>query len=150
MVRVLWSLVVAQMSSTQASSTQASSTQAAEPPDPIADMLLLPAGICLAFVQHLYNAECSVLIYDLALHREAIAWLDTIQNHGSANESHHAGWCSKKTDVSDWKQLHRPFGVYDGKFGCVPYILCPGAGIYEPLRMSLEPVICQYRCSPRG
>ncbi|KIX99003.1 uncharacterized protein Z520_05464 [Fonsecaea multimorphosa CBS 102226] len=106
------------------------------------------SGICLSFVQHLYRAGCNVLICDLALHREAVAWLDTIQPKSSTDTNGPTTASSSttvdkppgpprisflKTDVSDWKQLEAAFECYTREFGApVPDILCPGAGVYEP------------------
>ncbi|OAP63779.1 hypothetical protein AYL99_03006 [Fonsecaea erecta] len=104
-------------------------------------------GICLSFVQHLYRAGFNVLICDLALHREAVAWLDTIQprKDDTSTTSHPTVASSSsspsggprvaflKTDVSDWKQLHGAFDGYAREFGGgVPDVVCPGAGVYEP------------------
>lgn len=38
-----------------------------------------------------------------------------------------------KADASDWGQLEASFDVYDREVGGVPYIVCPGAGLYEPV-----------------
>ncbi|OAL35202.1 hypothetical protein AYO20_05456 [Fonsecaea nubica] len=100
------------------------------------------SGICLAFVQHLYRAGCNVLICDLGLHREAVAWLDSIgQSGGTTSTNTKTGQSSSasprvaflKTDVSDWKQLEQTFEGYASEFGGgVPDVVCPGAGVYEP------------------
>jgi NAD(P)-dependent dehydrogenase (short-subunit alcohol dehydrogenase family) len=48
----------------------------------------------------------------------------------------------QKTDVVDWEQLERMFDVAVGEFGDVD-IVCPGAGIYEPVccaRLILPPL----------
>ncbi|KIW87791.1 uncharacterized protein Z519_11765 [Cladophialophora bantiana CBS 173.52] len=89
------------------------------------------SGICLSFVQHLYRAGCNVLICDLGLHREALAWLDTIQKN-TTDPSPGPRVVFLKTDVSDWKQLEQAFEGYAREFGGVPDVLCPGAGVYEP------------------
>lgn len=39
----------------------------------------------------------------------------------------------QQTDVVDWQQLERMFQVADKEFGEID-IVCPGAGIYEPVR----------------
>ncbi|EXJ73916.1 uncharacterized protein A1O5_02210 [Cladophialophora psammophila CBS 110553] len=90
-----------------------------------------PTGICLSFVQHLYRAGCNVLVCDLGLHREALAWLDTIPKD-IADPSSGPRVVFFKTDVSDWKQLEQAFEGYAREFGGVPDVLCPGAGVYEP------------------
>lgn len=33
----------------------------------------------------------------------------------------------------DWKEIANTFDVYSREFGGVPYITCPGAGVYEPV-----------------
>lgn len=43
-----------------------------------------------------------------------------------------------KTDVTDWAQLERVFDVAEKEFGEVPDVICPGAGIYEPVSFSLS------------
>ncbi|KAH0842088.1 NAD-dependent 15-hydroxyprostaglandin dehydrogenase [Fonsecaea pedrosoi] len=110
------------------------------------------SGICLAFVQHLYRAGCNVLICDLGLHREAVAWLDSIGQSGGGTTSPKPGQTPAvasssssssssasprvaflKTDVSDWKQLEQTFEGYAREFGGgLPDVVCPGAGVYEP------------------
>ena len=90
------------------------------------------SGICLSFTKHLYQAGCNVLICDIALHREAVAWLDSIQS-STTNGSPKARVVFRKTDVTDWKQLEEAFVDYAKEFGGVPYVLCPGAGVYEPV-----------------
>lgn len=72
------------------------------------------------------------MICDLALHREAQAWLDTL-NQDSTTSTQNPRVVFTKTDVSDWSQLEKAFDTYDKEFGGVPYVLCPGAGIYEPV-----------------
>lgn len=68
-----------------------------------------------------------------------MAWLDSIK--GSAtNGSTQARVVFSKTDVTDWKQLDNAFIVYAEEFGGVPYVLCPGAGVYEPVRPSFSPL----------
>ncbi|OQU93811.1 hypothetical protein CLAIMM_00278 [Cladophialophora immunda] len=98
------------------------------------------SGICLSFVQHLYRAGCNVLICDLALHREAVAWLDTIHQKDISDDTTQQTTPPSgprvaflKTDVSDWKQLEAAFEGYAREFGGgVPDVVCPGAGVYEP------------------
>lgn len=86
-------------------------------------------GINLAFAKALYNEGCCVLIVDVALHRDAVAWIESIQ--GSKSK---AKVIFHKSDVSKWAELDEAFDVFAHTFGGVPYIVCPGAGIYEPVR----------------
>ena len=91
------------------------------------------SGISLAFTIHLYQAGCNVLICDLGLHREAQSWLESLPKTQDAIPR----VAFNKTDVTDWKQLEQAFEVYAKEFGGVPHVLCPGAGIYEPVRRPL-------------
>ncbi|KAJ9504199.1 hypothetical protein LTR99_005871 [Exophiala xenobiotica] len=100
------------------------------------------SGICLAFTKELYQRGCNVLICDLGLHREAQTWLETLTTNSDNNDKNNGDEpppppppprvVFNKTDVSDWKQLEAAFDVYEKEFGGVPYVLCPGAGVYEP------------------
>ncbi|KAL2216618.1 hypothetical protein M432DRAFT_524981, partial [Thermoascus aurantiacus ATCC 26904] len=90
-------------------------------------------GICLAFTQQLYRRGCSVLICDLRLHRDAIAWLESIRD-GNKDAQSSARVVFHKTDVTDWKPLEETFEVYKREFGGVPYVVCPGGRVYEPVR----------------
>lgn len=112
-------------------------------------------GICLAFTKSLFQAGCNVLICDLGLHKEAVQWIESLDK-GTASDSKQNGTDKgasngtngvatttasgprlvfHRTDVSDWKQLEEIFDVYEREFGGVPSIVCPGAGIYEPVRL---------------
>ena len=82
------------------------------------------SGINLAFVKLLYSAGCNILIADLSLHREAQTWLASIPTAGRIE--------FQRTDVTDWSQLERTITACSDKFNCVPDIIVPGAGIYEP------------------
>ncbi|OAA60222.1 NAD(P)-binding domain protein [Niveomyces insectorum RCEF 264] len=84
------------------------------------------SGINLAFAKELYQANCSVLIVDIALHHTATEWLNTLPKNAGPKVAFY------KADVSDWTELERSYDVYDKEIGGVPYIVCPGAGIYEP------------------
>lgn len=68
-----------------------------------------------------------MLIADIALHRSAQEWLAGLNAEAPAKVHFH------KTDVSDWKQLEEIFDVFEKLIGGVPYLVCPGAGIYEPV-----------------
>ncbi|KIW53179.1 hypothetical protein PV05_08771 [Exophiala xenobiotica] len=83
------------------------------------------SGINLAFVKLLHNAGCKVLIADLGLHADAKKWLEALGPKSDAI-------AFQQTDVTDWSQLERMFNVCQEKFGAVPDIVVPGAGIYEP------------------
>ncbi len=68
---------------------------------------------------------------DVSLHGDAVTWMDSIKDKDSA-----AKVVFHKSDVSKWIELERVFDVFADVFGGVPYIVCPGAGIYEPVRSS--------------
>lgn len=77
-------------------------------------------------MQELYKAGCSSVIVDIGLHQTAIDWLSTLTKDNGPKVYFH------EADASDWKELENAFQVYDREVGGVPYIVCPGAGIYEP------------------
>jgi 3-hydroxybutyrate dehydrogenase len=86
------------------------------------------SGINLAFAKALYGYGCSVLIADLGLHKDALAWLKSIEvDRSDVKVEFH------KADVSKWAELEGCFDAFAEKIGGVPYIVCPGAGIYEPV-----------------
>ena len=90
-------------------------------------------GINLAFAKALYNEGCNVLIMDVGLHQDAVSWLDSIKDAPSSTKVEFY-----KSDVSKWTELEKVFDVYAERFGGVPYIVCPGAGIYEPVSLFLQ------------
>lgn len=69
---------------------------------------------------------CNVLIADLALRPEAQALADKHKT-GAARV------VFQETNVIDWVQLERMFEVAEKEFGEID-IVCPGAGVYEPVR----------------
>lgn len=66
-----------------------------------------------------------MLIADLALRPEAKV---LVEKHSSSP----GRAVFQKTDVSDWVQLERMFEVAEKEFGEID-IVCPGAGVYEPV-----------------
>lgn len=68
---------------------------------------------------------CSVLIADLALHREAAQWLEGLEGRTGPQVTF------QKLDVTDWAQLEKAFDVVEARFGGAPDIVVAGAGIYE-------------------
>lgn len=68
-----------------------------------------------------------MLIADLALRPEAQVIVD---KHMAQTASSRAVF--QKTDVTDWVQLERMFNVAEREFGEID-IVCPGAGVYEPV-----------------
>jgi NAD(P)-dependent dehydrogenase (short-subunit alcohol dehydrogenase family) len=84
-------------------------------------------GINLSFAKLLLEHGCNVLIADLALRPEAQVLVDKHSRGPSARA------VFQKTDVRDWVQLERMFEVAEKEFGELD-IVCPGAGVYEPVR----------------
>lgn len=95
--------------------------------------LLICPGINLSFAKLLLENGCNVLIADLGLRPEAQA----VINQYSANSSFSSRAVFQKTDVIDWVQLERMFEVAEREFGEID-IVCPGAGVYEP--------VCTFLC----
>jgi len=85
-------------------------------------------GINLSFARTLLSKRCNVLFADLALRPEA---QELVSNHSNASQSS-AKAIFQQTDVRDWQQLERMFHVASEEFGDVD-IVCPGAGVYEPV-----------------
>ena len=77
---------------------------------------------------------------DIGLHADAVAWTESIREKDSG-----AKVAFYKSDVSKWTELEKVFDVFADTFGGVPYIVCPGAGIYEPV--SLSSSVNQVPCS---
>lgn len=73
-----------------------------------------------------------MLISDIALHHDASSWIDSLEASTSNSAPRIA---FHRTDVSEWKQLEDAFSVYERQFGGLPDLICPGAGIYEPVRI---------------
>ncbi len=70
---------------------------------------------------------------DVALHKDAVAWIDSVSSGNSG-----ARVVFYQSDVSNWRELEKVFDVFDLTFGGVPYIVCPGAGVYEPVSDTCE------------
>ena len=85
------------------------------------------SGISLAFTLRLLEAGCNVVVADLALSHEAQA-LDKYTTTPKA--------VFQKTDVTDWAQLDAAFQVALTTFGSLD-IVCPGAGLSEPVSYAL-------------
>jgi NAD(P)-dependent dehydrogenase (short-subunit alcohol dehydrogenase family) len=83
------------------------------------------SGICLAFAKRLLSSGCNVLVADLRLSPEAEKELHTAGNSAKA--------VYVETDVTKWDQLQRAFDSAMSNFGRLD-IVCPGAGIFEPVR----------------
>lgn len=75
---------------------------------------------------------CNVLIADLALRPEA---QDLVEKYSIPSSAPRAVF--QRTDVTDWKQLELMFEVAEKEFGEID-VVCPGAGVYEPVRLLIQ------------
>jgi 3-hydroxybutyrate dehydrogenase len=89
------------------------------------------SGINFCFAKILLGKGCNVVIADLALRPEAQALVAEYPLEGEGAKA-----VFQKTDVADWKQLEKMFEVATEHFGGAD-IVCPGAGVYEPVRIIL-------------
>jgi 3-hydroxybutyrate dehydrogenase len=94
-------------------------------------LITITEGINFSFAEILLQNGCNTLIADLALRPEA---KELVEKH-SAESGSSARAVFQQTDVSDWVQLERMFDVAEKEFGEID-IVCPGAGVYEPVRES--------------
>jgi NAD(P)-dependent dehydrogenase (short-subunit alcohol dehydrogenase family) len=85
------------------------------------------SGISLAFTLRLLEAGCNVVVADLALSPEAQA----LEKYTTTPKA-----VFQKTDVTDWAQLDAAFQVALTTFGSLD-IVCPGAGLSEPVSFAL-------------
>ena len=85
------------------------------------------SGINLCFAQQLLEKGCNVIFADLALRPEAEA---VVARYPPTSKGAKAVF--QKTDVTDWAQLDKMFEVAGEHFGGAD-IVCPGAGVYEPV-----------------
>lgn len=83
------------------------------------------SGICFSFAKLLLQRKCNVVLADLVLRPEAERLLQDFQSPG-------ARAVFQKTDVTKWDQLDRALEVANKEFGGFD-IVCPGAGVYEPV-----------------
>lgn len=95
------------------------------------------SGINFCYAKLLLGKGCNVIIADLMLRPEAQALIAEYPL-----ESKGAKAVFQKTDVADWTQLEKMFEVATKHFGGVD-IVCPGAGVYEPVR--IYPILPQTR-----
>ncbi len=79
-------------------------------------------GISLAFVEKLLDGGCRLAIIDQALSPAAE---ELLKKHGKSA-------IFQKTDVTDWNGLQAAFDATMKAFGRLD-IVCPGAGIFEPV-----------------
>jgi NAD(P)-dependent dehydrogenase (short-subunit alcohol dehydrogenase family) len=93
------------------------------------------SGINLCFAKLLLEKGCNVVFADLALRPEAQTLVSQYTNKTSGAKA-----IFQKTDVTDWAQLDKMFEVAIKHFGGAD-IVCPGAGVFEPVR-PLDPPQC--------
>jgi len=91
------------------------------------------SGINLCFAIKLLDKGCNVVFADLALRPEAEAVVSKYPLTSSGAKA-----VFQKTDVTDWAQLDRMFAVAFEHFGGAD-IVCPGAGVYEPVCLLFIP-----------
>jgi 3-hydroxybutyrate dehydrogenase len=92
------------------------------------------SGINFSYAQLLLSKGCNVVIADLALRPEAEELLSKYPSCGTGAKA-----VFVETDVADWAQLDRMFEVANQHFGGAD-IVCPGAGVYEPVSIKFERV----------
>ena len=74
---------------------------------------------------------CNCVLADLALRPEA---KELVEKHSAGAPRA----VFQQTDVTDWGQLERMFDVAEKEFGEID-IVCPGAGVYEPVGLHVPP-----------
>lgn len=92
------------------------------------------SGINFSYAKLLLSKGCNVVIADLCLRPEAEELVAKYPLSGTGPKS-----VFVKTDVADWAQLDRMFEVAIEYFGGA-HIVCPGAGIYEPVSIEFPPM----------
>ncbi len=100
-------------------------------------------GINFEFAKALYEKGCSVVLADLALRPESQEFVDAVSKRPDGAKA-----VFHRTDVTDWNQLEEVFDVAERVCGAVPTVVCPGAGIYEPVCTCREHPANYYRVLP--
>ena len=85
-------------------------------------------GINYHFARALLAQKCNVVLADLALRPEAE---ELVAKHQSASRAT-AQAVFQRTDVRTWAHLEEMFRTADKEFGGAD-VVCPGAGVYEPV-----------------
>ena len=86
----------------------------------------------MSFARLLLSKQCNVVFADLALRPEA---KELVAKHSSSSQAP-AKAVFQRTDVREWTALEDMFKVVDQEFGGAD-LVCPGAGVYEPVRCFL-------------
>lgn len=92
----------------------------------------LMLGINLCFARLLIEKGCNVAIVDIKLRTEAQELVDRYC-------ASRPGVIFIKTDVAHWDQLQHAMDLCEATFGEID-IVCPGAGIFEPVSCVLNRV----------
>jgi 3-hydroxybutyrate dehydrogenase len=90
------------------------------------------SGITFCFAQLLLGQGCNVVIADLTLRPESEALLSQYPLSSPGPKA-----VFQRTDVTDWLQMDKMFEVAIRHFGGAD-IVCPGAGVYEPVRSPIH------------
>lgn len=85
------------------------------------------SGICFAFTKLLLDQGCNVVLGDLALRPEAE---ELLKLYSTPNKQPRAIF--HRADVRNWQNLDQLFKIAQEEFGRID-IVCPGAGIFEPV-----------------
>jgi 3-hydroxybutyrate dehydrogenase len=88
------------------------------------------SGITFCFAKVLLSKDCNVVIADLKLRPESEELLAQYPITSPGAKA-----IFQKTDVTEWAQMDRMFQIAIKHFGGVD-IVCPGAGVYEPVSLS--------------
>lgn len=88
------------------------------------------AGINFCFARLLLSKKVNVVFADLALRPEAE---EIVKAHSTGEPRA----IFQQTDVRMWGQLEAMFEVCEKEFGSAD-IVCPGAGVYEPVSKTLH------------
>jgi 3-hydroxybutyrate dehydrogenase len=88
------------------------------------------SGINYCFARLLLQKQCNVIFADIALRPEA---KELVSQYSSRSVFDYPRAVFQKTDVTDWSQLDRAFKTAQEEFNGAD-IVCPGAGVYEPVR----------------
>jgi 3-hydroxybutyrate dehydrogenase len=97
------------------------------------------SGICLEFTKLLLSRGCNVLIADLRLTSQAEELIPSYDKRREGGENNVRAFF-QKTDVTDWTQLQAAFDACMSEFGVLD-IVCPGAGVFEPVCVSLHIIL---------
>jgi 3-hydroxybutyrate dehydrogenase len=106
------------------------------------------SGINFCFAELLLSRGCNVILADLALRPEAEQLVSRYPLSGS-NASKTPRAVFQRTDVRDWAQLDKMFAVATEHFGGAD-IVCPGAGIFEPVSLKFPAQIARTDSDSNG